>query len=67
LGYNIAEIKIAKAMSSVQRKVVLMLKAFQKSILSEYSDDLTTFHWKTVVNLFDRTVAGLATTKKLLW
>jgi hypothetical protein len=49
LGYNIAEIKIAKAMSSVQRKVVLMLKAFQKSILSEYSDDLTTFHWKTVV------------------
>jgi hypothetical protein len=26
-----------------------MLKAFQKSILSEYSDDLTTFHWKTVV------------------
>ena len=49
LGYNIAEIKIARAMSSVQRKVVLMLKAFQKSILSEYSDDLTTFHWKTVV------------------
>lgn len=49
LGYNIAEIKIAKAMSSLQRKVILMLKAFQKSVLSEYSDDLTTFHWKTVV------------------
>lgn len=49
LAYNIPEIKLARAMTSVQRSVMLIIKAFQKTILEEYSEELTTFHWKTAI------------------
>lgn len=49
LAYNIPEIKLARAMTSVQKSVMLIIKAFQKTILEEYSEELTTFHWKTAI------------------
>ncbi|VDI69997.1 Hypothetical predicted protein [Mytilus galloprovincialis] len=49
LAYNNGEIKLARAMTSVQKKVVLILKAIKKSLLQDYSEILTTFHWKTAV------------------
>jgi hypothetical protein len=37
-------------MTSVQKSVMLIIKAFQKTILlEEYSEELTTFHWKTAI------------------
>ncbi|CAC5390445.1 unnamed protein product [Mytilus coruscus] len=41
--------KLAKAMTQLQRNVILIIKALQKSSLQEYCEILTTFHWKTVV------------------
>lgn len=49
LAYNNAEIKLARSMTPVQKKVVLIIKAIKKSLLNEYSEILTTFHWKTAV------------------
>ena len=49
LAYNIPEIKLARAMTSVQKSVMLIIKAFQKTSLEEYSEELTTFHWKTAI------------------
>ncbi|CAC5390446.1 unnamed protein product [Mytilus coruscus] len=49
LAYNNGEIKLARAMTIVQKKVVLILKAMKKSVLQDYSEVLTTFHWKTAV------------------
>ncbi|CAG2229385.1 unnamed protein product [Mytilus edulis] len=49
LACNIGEIKLAKAMTQLQRNVILIIKALQKSSLRDYTEILTTFHWKTVV------------------
>jgi hypothetical protein len=49
LAYNNAEIKLARSMTPVQKKVVLIIKAIKKCLLNEYSEILTTFHWKTAV------------------
>lgn len=49
LAYNNAEIKLARSMTPVQKKVVLIIKAIKKGLLNEYSEILTTFHWKTAV------------------
>ncbi|CAC5388249.1 unnamed protein product [Mytilus coruscus] len=49
LACNIGEIKLAKAMTQLQKNVILIIKAFQKSSLRDYTEILTTFHWKTVV------------------
>ncbi|XP_063420362.1 uncharacterized protein LOC134705541 [Mytilus trossulus] len=49
LACNIGEIKLAKAMTQLQRNVILIIKALQKSALRDYTEILTTFHWKTVV------------------
>ncbi|CAC5390448.1 unnamed protein product [Mytilus coruscus] len=48
--YN-REIKLAKAMTQLQRNVILIIKALQKSSLRDYTEIVTTFHWKTVVYL----------------
>ncbi|VDI70000.1 Hypothetical predicted protein [Mytilus galloprovincialis] len=49
LACNIGEIKLAKAMTQLQRNVILIIKALQKSALRNYTEILTTFHWKTAV------------------
>ncbi|XP_052062126.1 uncharacterized protein LOC127702106 [Mytilus californianus] len=49
LACNIGEIKLAKAMTQLQRDVILIIKALQKISLRDYTEILTTFHWKTVV------------------
>ncbi|CAG2202409.1 unnamed protein product [Mytilus edulis] len=49
LACNIGEIKLAKAMTQLQRNVILIIKALQKSSLRDHTEILTTFHWKTVV------------------
>ncbi|CAG2186724.1 unnamed protein product [Mytilus edulis] len=49
LACNIGEIKLAKAMTQLQRNVILIIKSLQKSTLRDYTEILTTFHWKTVV------------------
>ena len=49
LGCNEAELLLAEAMLPVQRKCMLVIKAYQKSVLDKYSDTLTTFHWKTAL------------------
>ncbi|XP_076109073.1 uncharacterized protein LOC143077151 [Mytilus galloprovincialis] len=59
LAYNNAEIKLARAMTSVQKKVVLILKAIKKSLLQDYSEILTTFHWKTAVYWNSETLSSL--------
>ncbi|VDI30504.1 Hypothetical predicted protein [Mytilus galloprovincialis] len=59
LAYNNGEIKLARAMTSVQKKVVLILKAIKKSLLQDYSEILTTFHWKTAVYWNSETLNSL--------
>ncbi|CAG2186731.1 unnamed protein product [Mytilus edulis] len=59
LAYNNGEIKLARAMTSVQKKVVLILKAIKKSLLQDYSEILTTFHWKTAVYWNSETINSL--------
>ncbi|CAC5390444.1 unnamed protein product [Mytilus coruscus] len=59
LAYNNGEIKLARAMTSVQKKVVLILKAIKKSLLKDYSEILTTFHWKTAVYWNSETLNSL--------
>ncbi|XP_060063475.1 uncharacterized protein LOC132543938 [Ylistrum balloti] len=49
LSCNLAEITLARQMPSGHKKCLLMIKAFQRTILKEYSDDVTTFHWKTAI------------------
>ncbi|XP_033750412.1 uncharacterized protein LOC117334725 [Pecten maximus] len=49
LSCNLAEIMLAKEMPPGHMKCLLMIKAFQRSILEEYSQVLTTFHWKTAL------------------
>ncbi|CAG2202402.1 unnamed protein product [Mytilus edulis] len=49
LAYNIGEIKLAEAMTQLQKNVILIIKALQKSSLRDYTEIVTTFHWKTVV------------------
>ncbi|CAC5388250.1 unnamed protein product [Mytilus coruscus] len=49
LACNIGEIKLAKAMTQLQRNVILIIKALQKSSLRDYTEIVTTFHWKTIV------------------
>ncbi|OWF53722.1 uncharacterized protein LOC110446012 [Mizuhopecten yessoensis] len=49
LSYVSAEIQLSACMYPVQRKCLLVIKAFQSSKLEEYSDKLTTFHWKTAL------------------
>ncbi|VDI69995.1 Hypothetical predicted protein [Mytilus galloprovincialis] len=49
LAYNIREVKLAKAMTQLQKNVILIIKALQKSSLRDYCEIVTTFHWKTVV------------------
>ncbi|XP_076109083.1 uncharacterized protein LOC143077361 [Mytilus galloprovincialis] len=49
LACNIGEIKLAEAMTQLQRNVILIIKSLQKSTLRDYTEILTTFHWKTVV------------------
>ncbi|XP_052062118.1 uncharacterized protein LOC127702100 [Mytilus californianus] len=49
LACNIGEIKLAEAMTLLQRNVILIIKALQKSSLRNYTEIVTTFHWKTVV------------------
>lgn len=49
LGFNNGEIALAKSMTSLQRKVLLVIKAVKNSFLSEFSEILTTFHWKTAI------------------
>ncbi|OWF53723.1 uncharacterized protein LOC110446016 [Mizuhopecten yessoensis] len=51
LSCNIAEIILAKEMPPGHKKCLLMVKAFQRSILEEFSKVLTTFHWKTALYL----------------
>ncbi|XP_052062215.1 uncharacterized protein LOC127702148 [Mytilus californianus] len=59
LAYNNGEIKLARAMTIVQKKVVLILKAIEKSVLQDYSEVLTTFHWKTAVYWNSETLNSL--------
>ncbi|CAC5390440.1 unnamed protein product [Mytilus coruscus] len=59
LAYNNGEIKLARAMNSVQKKVVLILKAIKKSVLQDYSEILTMFHWKTAVYWNSETLNSL--------
>ncbi|XP_052062079.1 uncharacterized protein LOC127702091 isoform X2 [Mytilus californianus] len=59
LAYNNGEIKLARAMTGVQKKVVLILKAIKKSLLQDYSEILTTFHWKTAVYWNSETINSL--------
>jgi hypothetical protein len=40
LAYNNAEIKLARPMTPVQKKVVLIIKAMKKCLLNEYSEIL---------------------------
>ncbi|XP_021346621.1 uncharacterized protein LOC110446015 [Mizuhopecten yessoensis] len=49
LSCNLAEIILAKETPPGHKKCLLMVKAFQRSILEEYSKVLTTFHWKTAL------------------
>ncbi|XP_063420463.1 uncharacterized protein LOC134705641 [Mytilus trossulus] len=49
LACNIGEIKLAEAMTQLQKNVILIIKALQKSSLRDYTEIVTTFHWKTVV------------------
>lgn len=49
LSCNLAEIMLAKEMPPGHMKCLLMIKAFQRTILQEYSNILTTFHWKTAM------------------
>ncbi|CAC5390441.1 unnamed protein product [Mytilus coruscus] len=49
LACNIGEIKLAEAMTQLQRNVILIIKALQKSSLRNYTEIVTTFHWKTAV------------------
>ncbi|XP_033750427.1 uncharacterized protein LOC117334742 [Pecten maximus] len=49
LSYISAEIQLSACMYPVQRKCLLMIKAYQSSHLDEYCDHLTTFHWKTAL------------------
>ncbi|XP_033750401.1 uncharacterized protein LOC117334717 [Pecten maximus] len=49
LSCNMAEIMLTKEMPPGHMKCLLMVKAFQRSILEEYSKVLTTFHWKTAL------------------
>ncbi|XP_061177737.1 uncharacterized protein LOC133186518 [Saccostrea echinata] len=64
LGFNQAELILAKSLSPNQKLCILLLKSLQKGFLEAFSDSiLTTFHWKTAFyhkceqidpDLFDR-------------
>ncbi|XP_060063490.1 uncharacterized protein LOC132543950 [Ylistrum balloti] len=49
LSCNLAEIILAREMPPGHKKCLLMIKAFQRSVLEEYSEVVTTFHWKTAI------------------
>lgn len=49
LSCNPAEIILAKEMPIGHKKCLLMIKAFQRTVLEEYTEILTTFHWKTAI------------------
>lgn len=49
LSYVSAEKELSTYMYPVQRKCLLVIKAFQSCHLEEYSDHLTTFHWNTAL------------------
>ncbi|KAK3102907.1 hypothetical protein FSP39_014854 [Pinctada imbricata] len=49
LGCNEAEMLLADAMLPIQRKSMLLIKAFVKSVLKKFADLITTFHWKTAL------------------
>ena len=47
ISYNEAEIKLGRALGGIRRMVLLILKAFQRHSLLEFSDILTSYMWKT--------------------
>ncbi|KAK3101978.1 hypothetical protein FSP39_007794 [Pinctada imbricata] len=49
LGCNEAEMLLADAWLPIQRKSMLLIKAFVKSVLKKFADHITTFHWKTAL------------------
>ncbi|XP_069123945.1 uncharacterized protein [Argopecten irradians] len=49
LSCNLAEIVLVKELPPGHKKCLLMIKAFQRTILEEYSKVLASFHWKTAM------------------
>ncbi|XP_062604698.1 uncharacterized protein LOC134266489 [Saccostrea cucullata] len=47
LGFNQAELILAKSLRPTQKLCLLLLKSLQKGFLEGFSKTLTTFHWKT--------------------
>lgn len=47
IGFNNAEMILASSFSDGQRVCFLLLKSLQKGFLKQYSERLTTYHWKS--------------------
>lgn len=49
LTFTTAETELSKSMNTVQKQVLLMIKALTQSTLRKYSKTVTSFHWKTAL------------------
>ncbi|VDI70001.1 Hypothetical predicted protein [Mytilus galloprovincialis] len=49
LAYSMAEKELSEALKPVQKRVLLIVKAFNKCTLRNHSKIVTSFHWKTAL------------------